>query len=257
MIGRLKEIAVSVLERHPYGYALGLAILESNSFFLPHEADFYGAPLVANGASGLFLDVGANRGHSALGFHKVMPGWRTLSIEANPLHEARLENLKRRHAFFDYRIAAADQVSGKVVPIWTPRYGNLFCHSAAAVDRAEAVRAIEMAFPVQARRFDYVSRETRTLALDELGVAPQIVKLDIQGKEMDALRGLRKTIELHRPSFLIECNLEGEQIFKAMHRLAYVAYSYNRPQHRLTRVDRVPAEGRNVFFIPEERAASI
>jgi hypothetical protein len=92
MIGRLKEKAVSLMEKHPYGYVLGLAILESNSFFLPHESDFYGMPLVSSYRNGLFLDLGANRGHSALGFHKIMPGWRTLSIEANPLHKSRLEN---------------------------------------------------------------------------------------------------------------------------------------------------------------------
>ena len=250
-MGRLKQVAVSTLERHPYGYAVGLAISESHALFLPHEPDFFGVPLVAHGGSGLFLDVGANRGHSALGFHKVMPGWRTFSVEANPLHQARLEHLKQRHRFFEYRIAAADRESGKPVTLWTPRYRKLYCHSAAAVERVQAVRAIEIAFPRQAPYFDYVPCETRTLALDDLGIAPQLVKMDIQGKEVDALRGFTRTIERHRPSFLIECNLDGDRIFDAMRAFRYLAFAYDRSRHRLDRVDRPPTEGRGLFFLPE------
>jgi len=254
MIGRFKEKTISLLEKHPYGYALGLAILESNSIFLPHESDFHGMPLVAGNRTGLFLDLGANRGHSALGFHKIMPGWRIFSIEANPLHKSRLESLKQRHSFFDYRIAAADRVSGQSVTIWTPRYGRIYCHSAAAIDRAEAVRAIRMSFPAQAPYFKYVSQETSTLALDDLNLAPQIIKMDVQGNELAALYGLAVTIRRHRPSFLIECNLEGDDIFKAMRNLEYEPYSYDRGRNCLIRATQASMKGRNVFFIPAERA---
>jgi FkbM family methyltransferase len=254
MIGRLKEKTISLLEKHPYGYALGLAILESNPIFLPHESDFHGMLLVAANRTGLFLDVGANRGHSALGFHKIMPGWCIFSIEANLLHQSRLESLKQRHSFFDYRIAAADRVSGHSVTIWTPRYGRLYCHSAAAIDRAEAVRAIRMSFPAQAPYFEYVPQETFTLALDDLNLAPQIIKMDVQGNELAALYGLAATIRRHRPSFLIECNLEGDDIFKAMRNLEYEPYSYDRGRNCLIRATQSSMKGRNVFFIPAERA---
>ena len=256
MIGWLKEKTVSLLEKHPYGYALGLAVLESNSSFLPHETDFYGMPLVANVPTGLFLDVGANRGHSALGFHKIMPGWRIFSIEANELHRRRLENLKRKYSFFDYRIAAADCVSGQSVTIWTPRYGSLYCHSAAAVDRAEAVRAIEMSFPGQSADFEYDLGEATTLALDDLNLAPQIIKMDVQGNELAALKGLARTIEHHRPSFLIECNLEGDSIFKAMHNLEYKPYTYDRARNRLDPATQPLMKGRNVFFVPAAHQSS-
>jgi FkbM family methyltransferase len=256
MLSRLKSLAVSVLERHPYGYALGLAILESSDFFLPHEPDFFAMPLVMRKTTGLFLDIGANRGHSALGFHKVMPGWRTLSIEANPLHEARLKALKERNAFFDYRIAAADRCSGTTVPFWTPRYRSIYCHSAAAVAREEAVHGIELSFPAQAPLFEYVACETQTLALDDISLAPDIVKMDIQGKESDALVGLTKTIGRCRPSFLIECNLQGKPIFDAMRDLEYTPFFYDRAHHRLRQVEHLLPENRNCFFLPAEAVSA-
>ena len=256
VIGWLKERAVSLLEQHPYGYVLGLAIMESTSLLLPHESDFYGMPLLTSQRSGLFLDVGANRGHSSLGFKKVMPGWQTLAIEANPLHEPRLAALKRRHAFFDYRIAAADAVSGRSVTIWTPRYGGFDCHSAAALTREDAVRGILASFPDLEPNFRYEERLTRTLALDDLGIAPDIVKIDVQGKELDTIRGLEATIAKCRPSLLIECNLDDGTIASEMASLGYIAYIYERANHSLTTaaaIERPPS--RNMFFLPKERAA--
>lgn len=258
MIGSLKNLAVSLLERHPYGYALGLALMESTTFFLPHENDFYAMPLVADPSkSALFLDIGANRGHSALGFSKMMPGWRTISIEANPLHRARLESLKNRKKLFDYHIAAADTVTGNVVTIWTPRYGKIYCHSSSAVDHKEAVRSIELSFPAQAKNFTYEQDETTTLALDDLNLAPTIIKIDIQGKEVDCIRGLANTIRLYRPIFLIECNLDGGNIVTSMREHNYVSHVYDRSRHCLIKTEKalgIP-QGRNVFFIPIEKSA--
>lgn len=251
----LKNLAISMLEKHPYGYAFGVAVMESSSVFLPHESDFYAMPLVARSKKpGLFLDIGANRGHSALGFCKIMPGWRAISIEANPLHQPRLEKLKQRKKLFDYHIVAADHQSGNKVTMWTPHFGSVFCHSSTAVDRNEAVRSIEMSFPKQADRFQYVTHEIQTLALDDLALEPQIIKIDIQGKEIDCLKGLVKTIEKCRPAFLIECNLDGNNIIEFMQLLNYSPYLYHQKTHRL-----IKAEGklefthaRNVFFIPNE-----
>lgn len=253
MLKRLKKLAISLLEKHPYGYALGLKIMESSPLFLPHENDFYAMSLLARpDENGLFLDIGANRGHSALGFSKIMPGWRTISIEANPIHNERLQSLKNQKKLSNYHIVAADSTSGKPVTLWTPRYGMVYCHSSTAVDRHEAVRSIEMSFPSQARKFDYVSHEVRTLALDDLELTPQIIKIDIQGKEIDCLHGLTKTIDRARPVFLIECNLDGENIIAFMKGLDYEPYLYLRQSHQL-----VPVRGaldftqeRNVFFIP-------
>lgn len=254
VLGTLKKLAVNVLERHPYGYATGLAIMESSSAFLPHEVDFLGMPLLSTAATGLFLDVGANRGHSALGFKKVMPGWITLSIEANPIHEARLSALKARHDFFDYRIAAADRTSGEAVTIWTPRYGGIYCHSAAALNKADAEQGIVMSFPRQASHFAYVENTTSTLRLDDLDIAPAIVKMDIQGKELDALHGLERTIEQHRPAFLIECNLKDADVMAFMSDHDYQPAIYDAHAHAMRPVEAVDIRiSRNVFFTPKER----
>jgi hypothetical protein len=112
-----------------------------------------------------------------------------------------------------------------------------------------------MSYPAQSPYvFEYVPKETSTLALDDLNLVPQIVKMDIQGKELAALSGLATTIKRHRPSFLIECVFGGDDIFNAMQNLDYESYLYDQGSNQLHRVMQPPTVGRNVFFLPAERA---
>jgi FkbM family methyltransferase len=43
-----------------------------------------------------------------------------------------------------------------------------------------------------------------TLMIDDLGVAPDLIQLDMEGGELDALKGGRRTIEAHRPVVVVE-----------------------------------------------------
>ena len=52
---------------------------------------------------GLFLDVGANNGISAAGFHRIIPKYDIVSIEASRHHEKALQRLERSIPGFSYR----------------------------------------------------------------------------------------------------------------------------------------------------------
>jgi len=43
-----------------------------------------------------------------------------------------------------------------------------------------------------------------TTTLDDLNLAPNVIKMDIEGAEYDALVGAQRTIEKHRPTILVE-----------------------------------------------------
>ena len=62
-------------------------------------------------------------------------------------------------------------------------------HSAAALTLAEATSGIELSFPRQAAKVRYVSFKTLTIAIDDLGIEPQIIKFDIQGAELNCAQG--------------------------------------------------------------------
>jgi hypothetical protein len=88
----------------------------------PHEPEFAAFGLFPD-STGLFLDIGANSGASALSFriyNKLSP---ILSIEANPFHRSDLEQLKRLLQGFDYRLAAAAEHPGELT-LWVPFFGG-------------------------------------------------------------------------------------------------------------------------------------
>src|SRR4051794_19306051 len=91
----LKASVASALENHPLGYWLGVKLLTTTRLLLPHEDDYYAFPVLAGAFPGPFLDLGANQGHSARGFMKLVKGRAAFSVEANPFHRPRLEAIKR------------------------------------------------------------------------------------------------------------------------------------------------------------------
>jgi FkbM family methyltransferase len=263
MLGPLKKIAVRVLESHPIGYALGAEMISRLDFLLPHEEDYWGFRRLAAGRSeGLFLDLGANLGHSARGFHKVVPGWKIFSVEANPAHRPRLEKVKRTIAMFDFRIAAIDSESGRSLTFFVPYYRRwLSMHSAAATTLDQARKGIVTSFPRQEKCVRYIERRVETITIDDLGLAPGIIKVDIEGKEFSALQGAQKVIERYSPDLLIEVSFELKSneampsfrnpalIIDYLKTLGYAPYAYEKTTDAFVRFEgTIKAGARNLFF---------
>lgn len=169
-------------------YALGL----------PHEADFEFFRTLPR--HGLFVDIGANIGQSALSFAAVCPGWEIISFEPNP---ALTKYLRRTaqvlHGSHTWHTMALGATSGRV-PFYLPVRNGLeatqegTCHQSALTDAAAqtrlgagwCVRTIEV--PVE--RFD------------SLGLRPDVVKIDVQGFEYEVLQGMRATLDSWPPRAL-------------------------------------------------------
>jgi FkbM family methyltransferase len=246
----LRSRAVSLLESHPYGYALGVHLITATDLFLPHDQDYYGFKhLAANRRTGLFLDLGANRGHSARGFAKLVPGWDVLSVEPNPLHEAQLRKLAQKNDRFQYRIAAIDSTSGCERTLYVPFFHGTPLHSAAALTLAEATSGIELSFPRQASKVRYVKFTALTIAIDDLGIEPQIIKFDIQGAELNALKGATRTLATLSPDLLVEITFSETALIEHLEPFGYRPYVY---RHSTDMFVPYLAAGtvspRNVFF---------
>src|SRR5882672_10492632 len=55
-------------------------------FLLPHEKDYFGLQSLLSDGDGLFLDIGANDGVSALSFRSINSRYSILSVEPNAMH---------------------------------------------------------------------------------------------------------------------------------------------------------------------------
>jgi FkbM family methyltransferase len=77
--------------------------------------------------------------------------------------------------------------------------------------------------------------EVEVVALDELIAErdlppPSLVKLDVEGSELDALAGMRDTLECHRPKLVCELHGTNEAFDALMEEIGYSASSLDGPQ---------------------------
>ena len=219
----------------------------------PHDGDFR-AFRHFGGREGLFLDVGASIGQSALSFRVFNRKAPILSIEALPSHRGDLEFVQRTIPRFDYRIAAAAAEGGTAtlyVPVWKgyelPAESSLRREDAVAVlDRLRAEGASG-----DALRLDEVEVERRRL--DELELTPAFVKIDVEGAELGVVRGLWETLAAHRPVMMVERSDSVGELAGLLAPLGYSPFAYDQRRDVLRSFD--GQDSLNVFFLTEEDCA--
>lgn len=193
----------------------------------PHEADFNFLRHPAF-ASGLLLDLGANIGQSALSVHKVQPGLRVLSIEANPACEPGL-GLTRRllGSNFSYRLLGVGAQAGDLpfhVPVRASRM--LLEEGTFALDSLQSVASVAR-LGRQGQDYTLHTLQIPVLPVDALGLAPRVVKMDLQGLELPALAGMRQTLLRHHPALMLEVGDGQPAVVAWLAALGYAPYFWD------------------------------
>jgi len=70
--------------------------------------------------------------------------------------------------------------------------------------------------------------------LDERGLTPQLLKIDVEGSELAVLRGSQTTIDRARPTIMAEVTEDAEEVFELLSAAGYVGFDPNL-EHRLER----------------------
>lgn len=144
-----------------------------------------------------FVDVGAHYGYfSLLGAHRVGEAGRVIAIEPCERTSWRLyHNVSQHKAVSHHRVAAWNEETtlsfNDYGPVWS------------AFNSIGERRIHESAPAVKPTSF-----QVRAVALDdffaEIGVTPDVIKIDAESAELQVLGGLVKTLTNHRPLVTIE-----------------------------------------------------
>jgi FkbM family methyltransferase len=241
------------IRRNVYAYELFRTYVGRLKFVLPLELDFH-AFRVLEPTGGLFLDLGANDGISARSFRLFNKTTPVLSIEPNPCHERALKRAKASLELFDYRLTAVGERRGEMV-LHTPVFRGIALTAYAAMDRAEAQRRAHRDMPRSVNRLKFIEALVPVIPVDELMLTPDFVKIDVEGFEVEALRGMVTTIERCKPVFMIEYypgNTAG--IADILRPFGYRAYVFNRHASAFRAYEGGDAE--NLFHLPPSRQSS-
>jgi FkbM family methyltransferase len=155
------------------------------------------------------FDVGANFGFLSVAMsRRVGPRGVVCAFEANPEIAKRCQAALVRSGCGNAQVvsAAVHQTSRHRLPLYL----------------SENMVADSVSWKVSDR-----SIEVRTLALDdfveETGLVPDIVKMDIEGAEFDALGGFMRTIAQHAPLLILEQRPDDDRCFRLLREHGYAA----------------------------------
>lgn len=139
----------------------------------------------------VFIDVGANEGFHSLNCLSTIPEATVVAFEPNPLVRSRLErNLEvngfsSRATVHPFGLSSNEGTADFYVPALTGSAGG-------SLENLHPEEGNPSTFSVQ------------LLALDSLNLSPAVIKIDVEGNEMNVLLGAEETIARSRPTIVAE-----------------------------------------------------
>jgi len=259
MLDAFRKLGKRTLRRWPRLYTSARRAYARLAYCLgkPHDADF---AFFANlgDTPGLFADIGANTGQSARSLRIFNTSLEIISFEPNRLLEPELRATRELLGDrFEYRLHGLG-TKREIITLYFPVAGETLLSPWATADRQALERnrpaiereagtriTVEMV-PIEIRRFD------------DLGLHPVVVKIDVEGFELDVLRGMTETLAADEPILLIESSAHTPEVIELLRPLGYRLFAYDPRENVLT--EAAPAACNNYFALTDasiERLAAI
>jgi FkbM family methyltransferase len=157
---------------------------------------------------GLALDVGANRGQSAIRLARLKPDFNIISFEPNRRCQFALRVVKvMLGKRFRFESAGVSDQNGEVT-YYEPFVNSLPVSAEGTFLQENLDEEMEERL---GKHYEVKKTIFPVLRLDDLNLSPDFVKIDVQGWELNVLRGARETILKYRPVLVIERNSHNER----------------------------------------------
>jgi FkbM family methyltransferase len=216
----------------------------------PHEDDFdILGQVLSTKSDPLLLDIGANRGDAIQSMLMMCPAGKVIAFEPNPLLADKLQSLYGgTEAVTIVNAGLGDETNS--FPLHVPFYRNYMFDGLASFKRENATGWLQgRVYGYNDIHLDVKTVTCKVQRLDDFGIKPDFVKIDVQGFEYKVLLGGEGTIRQCRPVILMEAPKQQEKQF--LNAMEYKPFIYR--EGKLLE----GSEKYNVFFIPGERAETI
>ena len=168
------------------------------------------------------IDIGSNDGTSVQMIRKAQPRSPIISFDPIKSVNRKFEN----HTYFN--LGLSSQIGRRV--FYIPKVRRFELTQYACFEREVAARLLSKDFGIKESEVSFRLIESQTTTLDSLKLKPYFIKIDVEGHELQVLKGSKETIQKYRPILLVEIqNLQCYQLIEAY--LAQLNYKiYERPK---------------------------
>jgi FkbM family methyltransferase len=168
----------------------------------------------------LCLDVGANRGQSIEALTICAKGTRIISFEPQP---GLADALRVRYPHVRVEACGLGE-RDELLTLHVPRYRHRCFDTMAALDPDDArIWFAHAVFGFNPQHLKVEEVKCRIRPLDAFGLAPDFVKLDVQGHELAVLKGARETLRC-QPVLMVET--PSPEVIAFLSALGYRMYCY-------------------------------
>jgi FkbM family methyltransferase len=194
----------------------------------PHESEFYALKFIPDTLPGLYVDVGANHGQSIESIKVIKPTARVYSFEAN---EQLVYKLRKRYrnrediTVFPYGLSDNCQKRNLFIPV----YRKFVYDGDASFDRnsAMALYNSNRLYWFSPKKLEIRKSLCSVQRLDDQDIDPLFMKIDVQGFELQVVKGGLKTIKWHEPILMIECLHDQPELSQLLSSLGYEEYLFD------------------------------
>jgi len=191
----------------------------------PHEHDFNALGLFDIPDDKVFIDVGSNRGEGIQSTLITMKGEnKIIGFEPNPLVFEKLRsyfNGNGRVELHNCGLGATEQTH----PLYVPFYRNWMFDGLSSFKKSEAADWLKTRLSgFKEKRLSIKEVKCDIKTMDSFNLNPGFVKIDVQGFELEVLKGAVQTIEHHKPVMLIESI--SDDVVEFLLPFGYKFYSY-------------------------------
>ena len=252
---KIKNFIEELFRSHPYGY--GLARYLAGKFFykILGEKDFEAFKYFKFPTNKYFLDVGANDGISALSFYhfnKINP---IISFEPDDYHFKSLEKLKNKLNKFEFKIMGLSSIKNKI-KLYIPKVSGIYIGQLASTNKEEAFSNVFKILTTKnlEKKTKIIEKTISVDTIDNLKLDVCAIKIDVEGHELEVLKGAKTTLKNQLPILLIELKInDSEKIYSFLKKLGYELFIYENKKLNKTELKNLALENNefitNAFFI--------
>lgn len=236
-----RSLVQTVLRRQPRLYTLARRFYGRMTFRLriPHDPDFR-LFTALQGTRGLFLDVGANSGQSARSLRIFNTSLDILSFEPNRLLEPDLRFTRRLlGSTFRYRMHGLGSSTRRTM-LYVPMVGPTPQTPWATADRQLLEGSRPSIERELGRSFEIAEIPIEICRGDDMRFRPTVIKIDVEGLELDVLQGFEATLQESEPLLMIERNLGSAAVVAWLEARGYQLRIYAPTANRLLPPEAAP-----------------